>query len=200
MQTTRQYDLKPANTRAVAGQIAHEVVQYGLSTGWPDPVEELWIGDEINTLSVVLNPLNIYHIEDLPGAWAFLLNSNPALGPNQAISDLIRGQQYGLKHLLTILNTVLSQATLAFATAIVAERIEDERATDPTDFESWLNSVVRQIATNIPFPPFFQAEHLAVTVLYRLAGMADIVQDAAGRLPATPALVIKVRQRIMNNE
>ncbi len=199
MQPARLYNLKPANTRAVAGQIAHEVIQYGLSAGWPDPIEELWIGDEIYTLSMVLNPLNIHHIDKLPGTWAFLLNSEPVFSPDRAgISDLILGQRYGIKHLLTILKTVLDQANLAYATTIVAGRLDDDWATDPVNFESWFASVSRQIEKDTSLADH-QAKRLALSVLLRLAGeeCGDSLStaDLADWVSPMPFMVVKARQQ-----
>lgn len=194
---TRPYNLDTQDTQMVASLIAQEVILKGSSTGWQEsePGEEAEIAD-------ILVFYNIHPSQEEPGTWEFR--------PDRLvlhIDDLIaRGQlpAQDLGHIVSSLNQMASttqglveQINIAYTTAVVIQRVEEDAATSSEHFDGWFRGVCDQVTRNIQVIPF-QAERLVRLALYRLAeipeaeGMYELIQP-------DPTLVLQVRQQLKRN-
>lgn len=193
----RKYNLDTQDVQMVASLIAQEVILNGSSTGW----EEGKAGEQVEVADI-LTFYNIHPSQEEPGAWGF----RPDRPPLPLETLIAQGQlpARDLGHLVSSLNQMarmtqglVEQVNIAYTTAVVTQRIEEDAATSPEQFKVWFTGVCKQVTENIQLAPF-QAERLVHLALCRLAEIPE-AEGVYELFQPDPALVLQARKELKKN-
>lgn len=193
----KTYNLAVQDAQMVASLIAQEVILNGLSTGWQE--SEAGEQDEI---ADILTFYNIHPSAEERGTWEFRPDR-----PVLPLETLIAQGQLparDLGHLVSSLNQMarmtqglVEQVNIAYTTAVVTQRVEEDAATSPEQFKSWFTGVCKQVIENIQLAPF-QAERLVHLALCRLAEIPE-AEGVYELFQPDPALVLQARKELKKN-